>query len=117
MVQHLTREGGFASHSHGDDEEDWNRAHILASTVEEQELVDPMLAPDRLVYRLFHEEKVRAFKTRNLSFECGCSAERVKKMLASFGPDDLADMAEDGQIEVTCEFCNRRYSFDPDDFV
>jgi len=117
MVQHLTREGGFAAGTHGDDDEDWNRAHILASTVEEQELVDPMLAPDRLVYRLFHEERVRAFKTRSLSFECGCSAERVKKMLASFGPDDLADMAEDGQIEVTCEFCNRRYRFDPGDFI
>lgn len=117
MVQHLTREGGFAPGAGDEDNEDWNRAQILASTVEEQELVDPMLAPDRLVYRLFHEEKVRAFKTRDLSFECGCSSERVKKMLASFGTDELADMAEEGQIRVTCEFCNRRYSFDPDDFV
>lgn len=117
MVQHLTSEGGFASTVEDPDDDNWNRVQMLASTVEEQELVDPMLAPDRLVYRLFHEERVRAFTTQPLTFECGCSAEKVKRMLGSFGADELSDMAEDGLIGVTCEFCNARYSFEPDDFV
>lgn len=117
MVQHLSPEGGFASTADDPDDDNWNRAHVLASTVEEQELVDPMLAPDRLVYRLFHEERVRAYTTQPLVFECGCSAEKVKRMLASFGTEELSDMAEDGVIAVTCEFCNARYDFVPGDFA
>lgn len=113
VVQHLSREGGFAKSQNDPDSDDWNRAYMLASTVEEQELVDPMLAPERLVYRLFHEEQVRAFKTQPLLFKCGCSAERVRSVLASFSSDDLRDMAEDGKIHVTCEFCNAVYDFDP----
>jgi molecular chaperone Hsp33 len=36
-------------------------------------------------------------------------------MLASFSPEELADMAENGRVEVKCEFCNSRYDFDADD--
>jgi molecular chaperone Hsp33 len=117
MVQHLTREGGHGAAEKVSDEDGWNRARILASTVEEQELVDPMLAPDRLIYRLFHEERVRAFRTQPLEFRCGCSEERVRTMLARFGAGELQDMAEeDGRIRVTCEFCNSAYTFAPGEF-
>ena len=82
----------------------------------DEELLDPMLAPDRLVYALFHEEEVRAFEGRALKFHCGCSPDRVKAMLGSFGAEEIVDMVEDGKIRVTCEFCNARYDFDPDVF-
>lgn len=116
VIQHLSREGGFATAIDDPDADDWNRAYMLASTVEEQELVDPMLAPERLIYRLFHEEQVRAFNTQPLSFRCSCSAERVRSVLASFSSSELEEMAEDGQIGVTCEFCNAQYVFSPGDF-
>lgn len=115
MVQHLTREGGRGAADRTSDEDDWNRARILASTVQPEELVDPMLSPEKLLFRLFHEERVRAFKPKRLSFECGCSEERVKAMLSRFGASELEDMAEDGQIRVTCEFCNARYDFSPEE--
>lgn len=119
MVQNLSREGGQsgvrADHDALPEEErsqeDWNRVRILAQTVEDQELVDPMLAPERLLYRLFHEEGVRAFSPTPLTFACRCSREKVQEMLARFEPDDLEDMVEDGEIRVTCEFCNRLYAF------
>lgn len=117
MIQNVSREGGFTKIKREPEEDDWNRAHALASTVQEQELVDPMLTPEHLLYRLFHEERVRAFRTQGLSFKCGCSAERVKAMLARFGSDELTDMAEDGRIGVTCEFCNAHYDFAPEDFA
>ena len=125
MVQNLTREGG-QSGVHvdlnalpGDEgsKEDWNRVRILAATVEDQELVDPMLAPERLLYRLFHEEEVRAFSVHPLSFECRCSRQKVQDMLARFGPEDLEDMVEEGEIRVTCEFCNRLYAFPAGEYV
>lgn len=117
LLQHLTREGGHEVSDIMSSEEDWNRASILAGTVRDEELLDPMLAPDRLVYALFHEEDVRAFKPKALKFHCGCSRERVKAMLSSFGADELRDMTEDGQIHVTCEFCNTRYAFDSAEYA
>ncbi|GBE44303.1 33 kDa chaperonin [bacterium BMS3Bbin10] len=113
MLQHLTREGGHGAGEKLHDDDGWRRASILAATVEDAELVDPLLAPERLIYRLFHEEQVRAFKPKPLTFHCGCSAGRVKAMLESFGGDEIKDMTRDGRIRVTCEFCNTRYDFNP----
>jgi len=122
MVQKLTQEGGsdaaapFAENGH-DDGEAWTRARLLASTVEDHELLDPLLAPERLLYRLFHEEQVRAFRAITLAAFCQCSRERVTQMLSGFSPAEIADMAQDGRIGVTCEFCNRHYEFDASEFV
>jgi len=117
MLQHLTREGGHEAPEISHDEDGWRRASTLAATVEDSELVDPLLAPERLIYRLFHEEKVRAFKPRPLAFHCGCSTARVKAMLRSFGAEEIEAMADNGRIRVTCEFCNTRYDFDPEEIV
>jgi molecular chaperone Hsp33 len=117
VVQKLTEEGG-ASRTNGHDADDaWARAHLLASTVEDLELLDPMLAPERLLYRLFHEERVRAFDATPISAFCQCTPERVEQMLASFSSQDIEDMADDGKVEVTCEFCNSKYRFDPDELI
>jgi molecular chaperone Hsp33 len=114
MVQKLTGEGG-AARSNGHDLEDaWTRAQLLAATVEDHELLDPLLAPERLLYRLFHEEQVRALETRPISAFCQCSRERVEQMLASFSRGEIEDMIEGGRVQVTCQFCNAHYAFEPD---
>jgi molecular chaperone Hsp33 len=114
LVQKLTREGGVSSPK--EFEEDWTRAKMLAETVEDHELLDPMLPPERLLYRLFHEEQVRVYRAIPLETYCSCSRERVEELLARFSPEDLADMVVDGEVWVTCEFCNACYRFDPADF-
>ncbi|HJU31963.1 MAG TPA: Hsp33 family molecular chaperone [Hyphomicrobiaceae bacterium] len=115
MIQQLPREGGRARDvqaSESDDEENWNRARHLAATVEDHELLDPMLAPQRLLYRLFHEEGVVVTPAAALAAECRCSRERIHAYLQQFGPAELADMREaDGGVTVTCEFCSRKYRF------
>ncbi len=118
LVQKLTREGGRAgAREAAFEEEDWTRARALAETVEDHELLDPMLPPDRLVYRLFHEEQVRAYRAIPLDTYCSCSRGRVEDLLKRFSAEDLADMVVDGEVWVTCEFCNSRYSFDPASFA
>ncbi len=127
LVQHLARDGGteaaeLASEEDeeilGDTDDDWERTRILASTVEDHELLDPMLPPDRLLYRLFHEEGVRAFPAAPIEAFCRCSRERVAAFLTSFGAKELTDMREpDGSISVTCEFCTKTYRFAPDEIT
>jgi molecular chaperone Hsp33 len=123
MIQHLARDGGSESDvpEREDDEgedDDWERTRILASTVEDHELLDPTLPPDRLLYRLFHEEGVRAFPAAPIEAYCRCSRERVAAFLNSFGAKELTDMREpDGSISVTCEFCTKTYRFAPDEIA
>ncbi len=122
MVQHLTAEGGEAVPERDDgtdsgwvlgaDDENWRRVEILASTVEDHELLDPMLTPERLLYRLFHEEGVSAGPAMPVEMRCGCSRDQVGMFLTRFGPNELADMRDlDGAVTVTCEFCATPYRF------
>ena len=118
LVQKLTREGGRSvAREAAFAEEDWTRAKALAETVEDHELLDPTLPPDRLLYRLFHEEQVRAFRASPLESYCSCSRERVEELLRRFSAEELVDMVVDGEVWVTCEFCNSRYQFDPASFA
>ncbi len=112
MIQHLNAD----PNEEGDDDtgsnEDWQRARILAATVEDHELLDPTLTPERLLLRLFHEEGVRTFARQPVHAHCRCSRERVQMFLTRFGRDELADMREpDGTLGVTCEFCSTKYTF------
>ena len=121
LIQKLPRAGGksraVSAEEHdatleGEDEEDWTRTRHLAATVEDHEMLDPTLSPERLLYRLFHEEGVRVTPSTPVAAVCRCSRERIKLFLERFGPDELADMREaDGGITVTCEFCSRKYRF------
>lgn len=98
-----------------EEDDRWTRARILARTTEDHELLDPTLSGERLLFRLFHEDGVRAFTPIAIEGRCTCSRERVEDMLRQFEAADLSDMVKDGQIEVTCEFCNAHYSFAPQD--
>ena len=124
LVQHLSPLGGTPPPPQDDDDElpmvgedddNWRRVRMLASTVEDHELLDPTLTPDELLWRLFNEEGVvRAVDPTPLEGYCRCSRDRVVLMLKSFGPEEIVDMREgDGKVSVTCEFCNKNYRFDP----
>jgi molecular chaperone Hsp33 len=93
------------------DADAWSRVEHLAATVRPQELLT--LAPRILLRRLFHEEDLRVFEPRPVCFRCSCSRERVTGMLRMLGRDEVRSVvAERGEVEVHCEFCNRRYAFD-----
>lgn len=119
LLQSLAREGGRQGEGEQpveDEDDPWLRTRILASTVEDHELIDPLLAPDRLLYRLFHEEGVRVHEAQTVEERCRCSRERVERFLRGFGKDQLVDMREpDGSISVNCEFCSTTYRFEPGD--
>jgi molecular chaperone Hsp33 len=92
----------------------WIEAKSLAATVEDHELVDPMLSSERLLYQLFHERGVRVFPAQSVKAECRCSRQRIAKMLKRFTPQERADMVGDnGKIGVTCEFCSTYREFEP----
>jgi len=98
----------------GSTEEAWIRTQALFETLGEDELIDPQLSAETLLFRLFHEDGVRVFEPKSLRAFCRCSQERILTVLASFDAAERADMVEDdGMIHVTCEYCSRVYAVEP----
>ncbi len=91
--------------------EDWNRMSALADTVTADELLN--LDSQTLLHRLFHEEDVMLFAPEPVVFRCTCSRERTAEALVRIGREELDGiLAEQGSIDVTCQFCNQLYVFD-----
>jgi molecular chaperone Hsp33 len=128
MVQHLPDAGAAMraeqrmnddawSDSDGEQDSDsWNRARMLLETVEADELTDPTISPERLLYRLYHEDGVRAFSQRDIAFGCRCSRERVEAVLLQYPRETLEEMVEEdsGRIVARCQFCDSEYAFEVD---
>jgi molecular chaperone Hsp33 len=114
MVQRVPPEGGWGVIA--DDVEDgWRRAMVLMSSATAEELVDPELPPHRLLFRLFHEDGVRVYRTQPLEARCRCSRKRIESILRLFPAQEIDEMKKERVTTVTCQFCNRRYLFDEED--
>jgi molecular chaperone Hsp33 len=92
-------------------EESWRTATTLAATIKDSELLDDALPTDRLLFRLFHTEGVAADRPRALAYGCRCSRQKLSGILETFPVDDLDHMSVDGDIVMTCEFCNIDFRF------
>ncbi len=111
FLQRLPEEGERVLAS--DDADDpWRRAMLLLATVQAGEMLDPALDPLVLLYRLFHEDGVRATPPRPVSRGCRCTRARIGEVLKMLPRGELEELKIDGRLEVTCEFCNQMESFD-----
>jgi len=116
MVQHLARgEEGRERILDRDTKEEWRRASILMTSVKDEELIDPQLDLDQLLFRLYHEDGVRVFESEHLVHKCRCSREKLLQVLQSFSDDDIDHATVKGSIDVNCQFCNTTYIFTPEE--
>ena len=106
------RERGEATLKGPEERETWERAEVLLETTQADELLDPSISVETLLYRLYHEDGVRVFKPTPVAASCGCNAGKISAVLRRYSPEDLADMMEEGVVRVACEFCRREYTFD-----
>jgi molecular chaperone Hsp33 len=111
------RTGDGRSHASFDPveiEDAWRRVQLLGDTLKPDELRS--LSDREILHRLFAEDDVRLFEPAPVFFRCRCSRERVLGMLKSLGAEEVRSiLAERGNVEVRCDFCNRAYQFDPVD--
>jgi len=119
VVQQMAATGGVVdieTPPEGDPErvdDDWNRLEILLQTTEDSELLDSDVSGEALAFRLFHEDGVRVFEPRAMTFACPCTRQRVLNMLAGLSENDRTEMQAQDNVEVRCEFCNENYVFEP----
>lgn len=114
MIQRLPPKGSDAIVEQA--EEDWRRSVILLSAATQAELLDASLAPSDLLYRLYHVDGVRLFRPRAVRHQCRCSRQKVVATLKAFPKAEIMSMADQGRIDVRCEFCNVEYAFNVTDF-
>lgn len=89
----------------------WQHVTILSDTLKQQELSD--LAAQEILHRLYNEDDVRLFDGAPVAFRCRCSRERIEGTLRDLGQDEMKSILEEqGKVDVSCEFCGKRYSFD-----
>ena len=112
LVQHLAdaEEGRDRLHIRTDRPE-WEHVAILAQSVRDEELLDPQLSCEGLIWRLFNEEReVRVQAAASLSRGCRCSVVHFEEVLARFPKEDRREMRDKkGIIRVDCAFCSREF--------
>ncbi|ENT0747584.1 Hsp33 family molecular chaperone HslO [Neisseria gonorrhoeae] len=96
------------------DEEAWEHVSTLARTLTAEELAE--LDAQHVLYRLFHETPPRVFEPETFESSCTCSRGKVSDMLLMLGGEEVGGVvAEQGSIEVDCDFCHSKYVFDETD--
>jgi molecular chaperone Hsp33 len=112
ILERVAGEGGIDPElDQAAQDEAWRTATTLAATLTDAELLDDTLLPDRLIWRLFGAEGVAVDRPRALAYGCRCSRAKLSGILESFPDADLDEMAVDGDIVMTCEFCKWDFRF------
>jgi len=115
LLQHLPEgeEGRERLHVQLDHPE-WEHVSVLGQSIKDQELVDPDLDLESVVWRLFHEEReIRIEDGPGLTRGCRCTIKHYRDVLSRFAQSDREEMKnDDGLIMVDCAFCSREFEID-----
>ena len=96
--------------SRGETQDGWREAEALFATLTADELLDPALPAEQLLYRLFHEGGVSMDEPEILADSCTCNQERLVATLSGMSDEALHDLVEpDGTLSIDCQFCGRHY--------
>ncbi|MEZ9820978.1 Hsp33 family molecular chaperone HslO [Shewanella sp. 10N.286.45.A1] len=95
----------------GDHNAEFEHLSVLTETVKQEELFT--LEAEEVLHRLYHEEEVRLFEPVAITFNCSCSKERSAQAIRTVAKAEIDSIiAEQGKVEMGCEYCNSKYIFD-----
>ncbi len=90
-------------------EESWNRAHVFLLSITDQELLSENISGYTLLYRLFHEDKVRVFDPKTIQAKCRCSKDKLLNVLHGLDEKTILELETNNIIASNCEFCGNLY--------
>lgn len=91
--------------------DDFDHLVQLTTTIKDQELFT--LPANEVLYRLYHQEEVTLYEPQDVIFRCTCSRQRCADALITLPAEEVADMlAQDGNIDMHCDYCGNHYVFD-----
>ncbi|WP_394172012.1 Hsp33 family molecular chaperone HslO [Thalassotalea litorea] len=90
---------------------DFDHISQLTNTVKDEELYS--LEAEQLLFRLYHQEKVRLFEPQQVSFNCGCSEDKCLAAIMNLSKQEIEEHIEEYMtIDMTCDYCQKTYHFD-----
>ena len=93
---------------------DFEHLEALSNTIKDDELLE--LDANTVLTRLYHEDNPQLFEPQTIEFVCGCSRAKTENALANIGLDALmADIKEQGEINISCHYCLKNYVFNEQD--
>lgn len=116
-IKHQDLHGGDGDQGQHKAEEDnaWVEAQSLFATIKDDELIDPKISSETLLFRLFHEQGLRLFPHQMIFDKCSCSDDKIWSVLRTMPKAELEEVIVEGKIEAKCEFCGADYSITPDE--
>jgi molecular chaperone Hsp33 len=91
-------------------DDDINRVFFIANTLTTNELECDTL--ETILNKLYSEDDIMLFDEQNICFSCTCSKDVVSNMLRTLGKKELMSILDEmGVIEVSCDYCNTKYSY------
>lgn len=113
----LPGDGDFSGEYAPPEHDNWTEARMMADTIDGDELTDPQIGAERLLYRLFHERGARVYDPQAVFDRCSCSRDKIKDVLKGFSAEEITASIEDGTVAVTCEFCSTTYQYEPQELM
>jgi len=92
--------------------ESWNEAKIFMESLKADEVFDSNLSSEEILHRLYHSNTLSISAPKEYHFGCRCTREKLQNTLATFSPEEIESLCEDGQIAASCNFCSEKYLFE-----
>jgi molecular chaperone Hsp33 len=93
----------------------WHTAKTLMGSVTRDELLDPAISPENMVFRLFNTMAPHIAPARPVADQCRCNVEKIESVLQQLSLDEVEDLADgDGNLTITCEFCKTERAYHKD---
>lgn len=98
-------------------DEDITKIENALATVEPvSTLIAKGMTPEEIMYEILKDFDMQVLEKVDLKFECDCSREKIENVIISLGKNEINDIIEeDGQAEVVCQYCNKKYQFNKED--
>ena len=88
----------------------------VAETPSVTSLMEEGKSPDDILRFMLEGTGFQELYRHEVAYECKCSREKVERAIISIGREELKRLyEEDNSITVTCQFCDKKYTFDKAD--
>lgn len=106
-----------AQHEDPMSDDDWNRMKLLLQTLTPQEALDPSIAPETLLMRLFAEDDISTFEAETPAFAADNPRARMLAALAGLPQEELTELMTLGTITLTDNTTGQSVSFTADELA
>ena len=113
LIQHLAEGEDGRERLHVQlDHPEWEHVAVLGGSVRHEELIEPTLSLEQIVWRLFHQEgDVLIHHGAPMKRGCRCTEAHYRAVLSRFPEEERADMRDEaGLVNVDCAFCSKIFA-------